>query len=122
MSPWFLPLLAYVAMVTQDVLGSVLVMAEADRRAHTAALCDTVQDAARLTGLLVVTGTALDSTDLPLKVAVIAATLAADYSGTWLGVRVGDRLIKARGALWGRRGTRTGRGWAATSARCRSRR
>lgn len=95
---WWLPALAYVAMVTQDVLGSVLVMAEADRRAHTAALCDTAQDAARLTGLLVVTGTALDSTDLPLKVAVIAATLAADYTGTWLGVTLGGRLIKARGA------------------------
>lgn len=101
MTPWLLVPLAYAAMVAQDVLGSVLVMAEADRRAHTAALCDTVQDAARLTGLLVVTGTALDSTDLPLKIAVIAATLAADYSGTYLGVRVGDRLIKARVALCG---------------------
>jgi hypothetical protein len=95
---WLLVPLAYVAMVCQDVLGSVLVMAEADRRAHTAALCDTVQDAARLTGLLVVAGTALDSRDLPLKIAVIAATLAADYSGTYLGVRLGGRLIKAKGA------------------------
>jgi hypothetical protein len=92
-TPWLLPLLAYAAMVVQDVLGSVMVMAEAGRRPHTAALCDMAQDAAVMASLGSFTG-ALLTRDVPLTAAVVAARLAADYSGTYAGVRLGARLIK----------------------------
>jgi hypothetical protein len=92
MSGWWLVPLAFAAMFAQDVLGVLMVQAEAAYRAHRAALLDTAQDACRIVGLLVNAGTVLLSHDLPLSAAVIGATLAADYSGSYTGVRLGQRL------------------------------
>jgi len=94
MTPWLLPLLSAAAMFVQDVLGAVMVQAEARGRAHLAAGCDVLQDAARMTAAVVTTGTVLLSHDLALKAAVVAATLAADYGGTWTGVTLGKRIVR----------------------------
>lgn len=89
---WWLPLVAFCAMVPQDILGVLLVRAEVAGRAHRAGLLDVAQDACRIAGLLVNAGTILLARDLPLSAAVVGATLAADYIGTYAGVRLGQRL------------------------------
>jgi hypothetical protein len=89
---WLLAPLAFIAMAGQDVLGVLMVQAEASYRAHRAAALDMAQDACRLAGLLINGGTVLLSHDLALSAAVIGATLAADYCATYAGVRLGERL------------------------------
>lgn len=88
---WLLVPLAFAAMFAQDVLGVLLVRAEAQGRAHAAARWDTLQDACRLAGQATAIGTVLLGHNLALKAAVLAATLAADYLGTLTGVRLGTR-------------------------------
>lgn len=97
MTPWLLVPLAFCVMAAQDVLGVLMVQAEARYRAHRAALLDTAQDACRLAGMLINGGTVLLSHDLPLSAAVIGATLAADYVATYAGVRIGQRLDHREG-------------------------
>lgn len=95
MSWLWLPLLAFGAMFPQDVLGSIMVRAEAQGRAHLAAACDTLQDACGLMSLGALGGSVLTGGTLALtatSAAVIAARLLADYSGTFTGVRLGQRL------------------------------
>lgn len=96
---WLLPLVAFAAMVAQDMLGTRLVQAEAAYRPHLAAAMDTAQDACWIASYGAL-GTALfNGHDLPLTAAVIACRLAADYSGTYSGVRLGawlDREKRAR--------------------------
>ncbi len=89
---WLLVPLAFAAMAGQDVLGVLMVQAEAAYRAHRAALLDMAQDACRIAGLLANAGSVLLARDLPLSAAVIGATLSADYLATWAGVRIGQRL------------------------------
>ena len=89
---WLLVPLAFAAMFAQDVLCVWLVRAEAQGRAHAAARWDTAGDACRIAGLYAGMDALLLSHDVPLKAAVIAATLAADYLGTLTGVRLGARL------------------------------
>ena len=91
---WLLVPLAFAAMFAQDVLSVWLVRAEAQGRAHAAARWDTAGDACRLAGQATAIGTVLLGHDLPLKIAVVAATLAADYCGTYAGVRLSARLEK----------------------------
>ena len=94
---WLLVPLAFAAMFSQDVLSVWLVRAEAQGRAHAAARWDTAGDACRIAGMYAGMDALLLSTDLPLKAAVIAATLCADYLGTLTGVRLGAYLEKRRG-------------------------
>ena len=89
---WLLVPLAFCAMFCQDVLSVWLVRAEAQGRAHAAARWDMAGDACRIAGLYAGMDALLLSHDVPLKAAVIAATLAADYLGTLTGVRLGARL------------------------------
>ena len=93
---WLLVPLAFAAMFAQDVLSVWLVRAEAQTRAHAAARWDMAADACRIAGLYAGMDALLLSRDVPLKAAVIAATLAADYLGTFTGVCLGARLEKRR--------------------------
>jgi hypothetical protein len=93
---WLLVPLAFAAMFAQDVLSVWLVQAEAERRAHAAGNWDMAADACRIAGNATALGTVLLSSDLPLKAAVIAATLLADRWGTYTGVKLSVRLEKRR--------------------------
>lgn len=88
---WLVPL-AFVAMFCQDILSTVLVQAESDGRAHLAASMDTAGDVCVLASLGAVGGSVLSGNDWLLAACVIAARLGADYSGTYAGVRVGNRI------------------------------
>lgn len=96
MSGWWLPAVSAAAMCCQDILGVLMVQAEAQYRAHRAAVCDMAQDACRITSLMIIGSTVLVGRDTALSAAVIAATLAADYIGTFTGVLLGERLDKRR--------------------------
>ena len=91
---WLLVPLAFLAMFAQDVVGTVMVQSEASGRAHTAAAMDTLQDVCALASLGAVGGSVFAGHDVLLSVCVVAARLAADYSGTYTGVRAGQRLAK----------------------------
>lgn len=98
MSPWLLPLVAFAAMIAQDMLGSRLVQAEAHYRPHLAAAMDTAQDACAIASLGALGTSLFDHRDLALSAAVVACRLAADYSGTYAGVRLGAWLDRRKGA------------------------
>jgi hypothetical protein len=93
---WLLVPLAFAAMIAQDVLGVLMVQAEAQYRAHRAGLLDMAQDACRMAGLAIGLGSIDQAVrpggDIPFAAAVIAAILAADYIGTRSGTRLGQRL------------------------------
>ena len=89
---WLLVPLAFAAMAAQDVLSVWLVRAESQGRAHAAARWDMAGDACRIAGMYAGMDALLLSSDVPLKAAVIAATLAADYCGTWGGMRLSRRM------------------------------
>lgn len=89
---WLLVPLAFAAMAAQDILSTWLVRAEAQGRAHAAARWDAAGDACRIAGVYAGMDALLLSSDVPLKAAVIAATLAADYAGTWTGMRLSAHL------------------------------
>jgi len=98
MSGWWLPAVSAAAMACQDIVGVLMVQAEASYRAHRAAVCDMAQDACRITSLMIIGNTILIGRDWALSAAVIAATLAADYIGTWSGVRLGERIDRRKEA------------------------
>lgn len=89
---WLLVPLAFAAMFCQDILSVWLVRAESQGRAHAAGRWDAAQDACRMAWLYAGGDALFVSRDIPLAAAVIAATLAADYWGSYTGVRLGRRL------------------------------
>lgn len=96
MSWLLLALLAFASMFCQDVLGSIMMQAESQFRPHLAASMDTAQDACAITSLLVLGHAALTGGTGTLSAtscAVIAGRLCADYSGTYWGTRLGDRIM-----------------------------
>jgi hypothetical protein len=92
MTGWWLPVIAFVSMVAQDMLGTRLVQAEASYRPHLSAAMDTAQDACTITSLWAIGDSLFTGHDLLLTAAVIGARLLADYSGTYTGVRLGKFL------------------------------
>ena len=94
---WWMPFACFAAMYCQDILGSVLVQAEASGRAHLAAACDAAGDVCGLASLGLIGGAVLSGNNLLLSAVVIAARLGADYAGTYTGVRLGGRLLRGRG-------------------------
>jgi hypothetical protein len=83
---------AALAMVVQDVLATCLVQAEARNKAGLAGVLDS---AGWLAGISTITisVTALQGHSLALKVVVVAAVTAANFAGSWAGVRIGRRFI-----------------------------
>jgi hypothetical protein len=96
MVSWLLVPLAFAAMFMQDVLSVLLVRAEAQGRANAAANWDMLADGCRIAGQFAGMDALLLSSDLPLKVAVVAAMLLADQCGTRAGMRLSRRLEKRR--------------------------
>lgn len=90
---WLLPLAAAAAMFAQDVLATVMVVAESRGRAHLAASMDTAGWLAQIT-TVTVSVNALLTGSWPMKAAVVAAVSAANYGGTYTGVRLGHRLMR----------------------------
>jgi hypothetical protein len=88
---WLLALLAFAAMLGQDLLSTWLVQAEADYRALRAGLLDTLNWPMGI-AVTYVTVEALAGHDMALKVVVCAAVSVANFGGTSTAVRIGRRL------------------------------
>lgn len=84
---------AALAMVVVDILGTLLVQAEARDRAHLSAMLDTFGWYASI-ATTTISVTALQGHSLSLKVAVVIAVSIANYAGSWAGVKIGQRYIK----------------------------
>lgn len=93
MTGWLLPLAAAAAMFAQDVLATVMVVAESRNRPHLAASMDTAGWLAQITTTTVSVDALLDGS-WAMKVAVVLAVSAANYGGTYTGVRLGHRLMR----------------------------
>jgi hypothetical protein len=87
-------LYAALAMVVQDVLAVCLVQAEARNRAPLAGLLDCAQWGAAIS-TTTISVTALQGHSLGLKAVVVIAVTAANFGGSWLGVKIGHRFIRA---------------------------
>lgn len=97
----WIPLIAFLSMFAQDVFSVWLVRAENAGRAHAAARWDTLQDAARIAGVSANTDAILLSHNFLLAALTVTATFAADYWGSYIGVRLGvwldDRRLATNG-------------------------
>lgn len=89
---WWLAPAAAVAMYVQDVLATIMVVAESRGRAHLAASMDTVGWLATIT-TTTVSVDALLTGSLESKFTVIAAVSIANYWGTYTGTKLGHRLM-----------------------------
>ncbi len=96
MGAWWMPAAVFAAMYCQDIVATVMVQAEAARRAHLAAACAVLADACGLASLGLIGGSVLYAHDVALSAATLAARLAADYAGTWTGVKAGARLLRGK--------------------------
>jgi hypothetical protein len=81
----------------QDVLATVMVVAESRDRAHLTACMDTTGWLAQISYTAISFGTLLDGTPAA-QVAIIAAVSAANYAGTYAGTRIGHRLTRQEGS------------------------
>lgn len=87
-----IPLLAALAMVLQDVLSVGLVQAEARNRAALAGTLDTLAWLAGITTLSI-SVTTLQGHSTSQKIIVVLAVSAANFIGSYLGVKIGKRYI-----------------------------
>lgn len=94
----FIALIAAVTMVVTDVLGTVMVMAEARNRGWLAGWCDTAQ---WIVGIATTTisVTALQGHSLSTKVWVVVLVSAANLFGTKLGQLIGKRFVTDSSSL-----------------------
>lgn len=86
-------LLAAVAMVVEDILGTVLVQANAKNRAWLSGLLDALAWGAGIFTTSV-SVTALQGHNMTAKVIVIGAVTAANIIGSVAGVKIGERLLR----------------------------
>lgn len=89
---WQTALLAGVCMFGQDVLATVMVVAESRGRAHLAASMDTAGWLAQITTTTVSVDALLTGSPAA-KAAVVLAVSAGNYAGTYSGVKLGHRLM-----------------------------
>jgi hypothetical protein len=95
---------AALAMVATDILGTLLVQAEARNRAHLSAILDSAGWLFSI-ATLSISVAAINGHDLKLKIVVLAAVTVANYFGSYAGVIIGQRFIanaKAPGHKTGR--------------------
>lgn len=86
-------LYAALAMLIQDVLGVLMVQAEARNHVWLTGALDSVGWLATIT-TTTVSVTALQGHSLALKATVIAAVTVANFGGSALGVKIGKHFIK----------------------------
>lgn len=84
---------AALAMVAQDILAVCLVQAEARNRATLAGLLDSAAWLATIT-TATISVTTLQGHSLALKAVVVAAVTAANFIGSFSGVKIGQRLVR----------------------------
>lgn len=87
-----LPLISFIAMTAQDILGVGLVRAESQGRYRSAGNWDAAQDACRMAWFYCGGDALFVSRNILLSVLVISATLIADKYGTWIGGIVSEKL------------------------------
>lgn len=87
-------ILAALAMVVQDIFGTLMVQAEARNRGWLAGCFDSLMWLAAIS-TTTISVTSLQGHDEARKVAVILAVTAANITGSRLGVFIGERLVKA---------------------------
>lgn len=87
-----LPLVSFLAMAAQDILGVGLVRAEVRKNYWSAGNWDAAQDAFRMAWLYCGGDALFVSRNFLLSALVIGATLLADKIGTWLGGVVSDKV------------------------------
>jgi len=92
---WLLIAAAAAGMLVQDILATVMVVAESRGRAHLAASMDTLGWYAQIC-CTTVSVTTLSGHALAPKVACVVAVSVANYAGTWSGTRLGHRLTRER--------------------------
>lgn len=85
--------LAFLAMVMQDILSVAMTQANARNKASLSGVLDMVSWGVALFTTFISLD-ALDGSNLVLKISVIASVSAANYIGSVLGVRVGQKFIK----------------------------
>lgn len=85
---------AALAMVAQDVFAVCLVQAEARDRAVLSALLDSVMWLASI-ATTTISVTALQSHHLGAETVVVIAVTLANMAGSFIGVKIGKRYIKA---------------------------
>jgi hypothetical protein len=83
------------AMLAQDILGTLLVQAQARNRAAMAGVLDAVGWCAQMTTTAIGVTAILTGT-WPVRIAVFSAITAANFFGSYGGVKIGQRLIKER--------------------------
>lgn len=86
-------LLAALAMVCQDILGVLLVQAEARNRGLLAGVFDALGWLATITTTSISVST-LQGHNLTEQVLVITLVTAANIGGSVLGVKIGKKIIK----------------------------
>lgn len=87
-----LPLISFVAMFAQDIMGVWLVRAEAQGRSSAAGNWDAAGDACRMAWLYCGGDALFVSRNLLLSLLVIGATLTADKWGTYWGCEIAKKL------------------------------
>ncbi len=86
---------AALAMLTNDVLAVLLVQAEARNRATLAAALDSAMWLASI-ATTTISVTALQGHNLDVKTVVIIAVTLANVAGSFAGVKIGERYIRAK--------------------------
>lgn len=88
-------IVASLAMVVQDVVGTIMVQAEAANRGWLAGWCDAIGWGVGIASTFY-SITALEGHDLPLKVGIIVFVTVANVVGTKLGQVIGTRLLESK--------------------------
>jgi hypothetical protein len=89
----FIAVYAALAMVLQDILGTLMVQAEARNKGLLAGLMDGLAWVAAISTTSIAV-TTLQGHDMAAKIMVIVLVSLANVFGTWLGVLIGKRWIK----------------------------
>lgn len=86
-------LLAALAMFLQDIIAVPLTQAEARNKAHLAGLLDTLGWLVAIATTFISVNT-LQGDDIVAKVLVIVLVSCANYFGTLVGTKIGQRYVK----------------------------
>ena len=92
MLSWQIVLIASLAMVIQDIVGSIYTMAEANERGWLAGWCDSIAWGVGI-ATTTISVTALQGHDFPLKAGVIIGVTIANILGTKVGQICGSHLM-----------------------------
>ena len=84
--------IAALAMLAQDVLATLLVQAQARNKAHLAGILDVIAWILAITTTSI-SVTTLSGHNLTAKILVVGFVSVANYAGSVLGVKLGERYV-----------------------------